>query len=205
MPVPLAFLLTQFGSFFLLLALALLVAVWLARTPGAGRRAAVVWLGALLLCVGTVALLKIYFIACPLRPLALRSPSGHAGFSCFVYGGVALCLARDETLWRRLLLPLLACAWIAAIAWSRVILHAHSVNETLLGLAIGAFALLVFASASGLRPRRRFPFFRCAAFAAALAVPLLLLHIGFSFEHWLDQLARMLRRTAPICATARTA
>ena len=49
MPVPLAFLLTQFGSFFLLLALALLVAVLLERTPGAGRRSALLWLGALLL------------------------------------------------------------------------------------------------------------------------------------------------------------
>src|SRR3546814_9391474 len=60
---------------------------------------------------------------------SLRSPSGHAGFSLFVYGAITICAARDHARWRPLALPLLGCVWIVAIAWSRYALHAHSIRS----------------------------------------------------------------------------
>src|SRR3546814_8313549 len=74
---------------------------------------------------------------------SLRSPSGHAGFSLFVYGAITICAARDHARWRPLALPLLGCVWIVAIAWSRYALHAHSIAEIIFGMLIGALALLL--------------------------------------------------------------
>lgn len=191
---------TQFGHSFVLITLAALLAVWLAHISG--RRAMLAWLAGLLLCTASIALLKIYFMACPLRELGLRSPSGHSGFSLYVYGGICLCLMRDPLLWRRITLPLLGLAWIAAIAFSRVALRAHSAGETWLGLALGAVALTAFAIGSGPLPQQRFPFFISAAFAAAIAAPLLLLPLGFTFEPWLRHLARTVHAIVPLCARA---
>lgn len=192
---------TQFGHSFVLLALGGALALWLAHS--AGRRAALAWLAALLACVSTIAALKVYFMACPSATLDLRSPSGHAGFSMFVYGGITLCLARDETPWRRRWLPPLGLAWIAAIAWSRYALRAHSGTETLLGLGVGALALGAFVVAAGAQPRYRFPFLAASALAAALAVPLTLLNARFTFEPWLQALAQWGHAWLPFCAVGR--
>src|SRR3546814_4222278 len=86
------------------------------------------------LCFGVIAGLKIYFHGCPRPAFGLRSPSGHAGFSLFVYGAITICAARDHARWRPLALPLLGCVWIVAIAWSRYALHAHSIAEIIFGI-----------------------------------------------------------------------
>src|SRR3546814_2233648 len=133
--------LSTFGNTSILLWLSALLAAWLARE--AGVRATLVWICVLALCVGVIAGLKIYFHGCPRPAFGLRSPSGHAGFSLFVYGAITICAARDHARWRPLALPLLGCVWIVAIAWSRYALHAHSIAEIIFGLLIGALALLL--------------------------------------------------------------
>jgi membrane-associated phospholipid phosphatase len=55
-------------------------------------RAALWWAAAAALCIGSTALLKIYFYSCP--PFAeVRSPSGHTSLSTLVYGGIAVIIA----------------------------------------------------------------------------------------------------------------
>jgi membrane-associated phospholipid phosphatase len=139
--------LTDFGDAALLLPLAVAIALWLlARRP---LTAAIGWLAALGLCMGGTALLKIYFLACPLGDFA--SPSGHVSFSVLVYGGLAVILGAAASTTRRSLViaAVIAAATglIIAIALSRLILGAHSPAEAAGGLAIGAGSLILFARA----------------------------------------------------------
>jgi hypothetical protein len=189
--------LTEFGNSAVLLLLALIVALWLARH--AGRRTVVAWLAGLVVCVGTIAALKLYFLGCPVKPLGLRSPSGHAGFSTFVYGGVTLCVAQDPLPWRRRLLALGGCSWIALIAWSRYALHAHSPIEIWFGLAIGCASLLLFVRGAGPLPHDRFPFATAVLLVGSCTLAFYLLDWRPSFEHWLHFLGRHYIRDAGLC------
>src|SRR4051794_34577242 len=133
---------TNFGDLAVLLPVAGIIPLWLVavRLP----RVALRWAVALALCLGGIAALKIFFYACP--PLAeLRSPSGHTGLSTLVYGALLLILAAEGAGWRRVLILVAGAMFILAIALSRVLLHAHTPLEAVLGLAIGSFALPVFA------------------------------------------------------------
>src|SRR5580658_411809 len=135
--------LTDFGDAALLLPLSLAMALWLlARRP---LTAAIGWLAALGLCMGGTALLKIYFLACPLGDFA--SPSGHVSFSVLVYGGFAVILGAEASMTRRFLVIAAAAGLIIAIALSRLFLGAHSPAEAAGGLAIGAGSLIPFARA----------------------------------------------------------
>lgn len=190
--------LSCFGNAAILLALSVLFTAWLARE--AGVRATLAWGLSLALCVGVIAVLKIYFHGCPRPEFGLRSPSGHAGFSLFVYGAIGVCAARDEAGWRRLLVPPLACAWIAAIAWSRYALHAHSVSEIVFGLALGGAALWLFLRLAAPLPVGRFPFVAAIIFAALLTVLMYGTHSSLDFERWLGRLGRLWRPWLPLCS-----
>src|SRR3546814_18433877 len=85
--------LSTFGNTSILLLLSAPLAAWLARE--AGVRATLVWICVLALCVGVIAGLKIYFNGCPRPAFGLRGPSGHAGFSLFVFGALTFCAAHD--------------------------------------------------------------------------------------------------------------
>jgi membrane-associated phospholipid phosphatase len=133
---------TNFGDLAVLLPVAGIIPLWLVavRLP----RVALRWAVALALCLGGIAALKIFFYACP--PFAeLRSPSGHTGLSTLVYGALLLILAAEGAGWHRVLMLVAGAMFILAIALSRVLLHAHTPLEAVLGLAIGSFALAVFA------------------------------------------------------------
>jgi membrane-associated phospholipid phosphatase len=133
---------TNFGDLAVLLPIVGIIPLWLigVRFP----RAALWWAVAAALCIGSTALLKIYFYSCP--PFAeLRSPSGHTSLSTLVYGGIAVIIAAEGTRWHRLLSYAAGAALIAVIAISRVLLQAHSPLETGFGLVIGSIALAVFA------------------------------------------------------------
>jgi membrane-associated phospholipid phosphatase len=94
--------------------------------------------------MGGIAILKIYFYACP--PLAdLRSPSGHTALSFLVYGALSLVVAVESRGWRRYLTLVLGGGFIAAIAVSRIVVRAHSMIEVIAGSAIGLVALAIFA------------------------------------------------------------
>lgn len=188
---------TEFGNFTVLLLLGALIAIWFLLQ--AGRRAALAWTVALLACAATLAALKLYFLACPLTPFGLRSPSGHAGFSAMVYGGVTLCVLQDPTPWRRWLLSLLGCLWIGLIAWSRYALRAHTPIEIFFGLAIGGGFLLLFGRCAGPLPHQRFPFVPAALIVVACTATLYFLAWRPSFEQWLYHLGRQLIRQNGLC------
>ena len=135
--------LTNFGDLAVLLPLTAIVTVWLVtvRQP----RVLAWWLAAVALCIGSTALLKIYFFVCP-PAAALHSPSGHTSFSTLVYGAVTLAIVTAVTGWKRVAVLVSGVAFIVAIGVSRVIVEAHSVAEVVVGSMIGVTALGLFAS-----------------------------------------------------------
>lgn len=133
---------TDFGDLAVLLPLVGVVTVWLLaiRQP----RAALWWLAAVALCMGSTAVLKIYFYVCP--PLTeLHNPSGHTSLSTLVYGTLTLAIAAIVTGWRRAAVIASGTAFIAAIAVSRVLIHFHSILEVVVGSVVGICALALFA------------------------------------------------------------
>jgi len=134
---------TNFGDIAVTLPIAAMILVWLLRSPES-RPLAGAWALAVVVCGGAIGLLKVYFSACSTS--IVDSPSGHVGMSTLVYGGLALMVAAH---WRRTGVPAAAAGVgiIAAIAVSRVMLGAHDTAEVLVGLAVGAAALGIFAKA----------------------------------------------------------
>ena len=133
---------TKLGNLAILVPLGAVMLVWqFALRP---KGAAGSWLAAALVCAGGIALLKILFYAC-LPYSELRSPSGHASLSTLVYGGFAAVIAADLKDGRRWWVLAAGAGLIAAIALSRIVVHAHSWLEVVLGLAIGASCLFAFA------------------------------------------------------------
>jgi membrane-associated phospholipid phosphatase len=132
---------TDLGDLAVLLPLALVISLWLLAI---GRpRLLVWWLAAVALCMGGTAVLKIYFYVC--LPLSdLQSPSGHTSFSTVIYGTLTLAVAAAVTGWRRSVIAIAGTAFIAGIGVSRLLVHAHSVPEVVVGSAIGLLALALF-------------------------------------------------------------
>lgn len=135
-------LLTDFGDSAVLLPLSAAMLLWLLAMRA--KIGAAWWFIAIALCTGGTALLKIYFIACPIG--ALHSPSGHASFSALVYGAMAIIVAAEQAArWQRIAALAAGAALVGGIAVSRLALGAHSLLEVVLGTAIGAVTLAVFA------------------------------------------------------------
>jgi membrane-associated phospholipid phosphatase len=91
--------------------------------------------------------LKLLFGSCVIRfgATGIVSPSGHVAMSTVVYGCFAVLLARRGGPGWRSVAPMTgAVALIGAILVSRVVLLAHSVPETEVGLAVGALFVLGF-------------------------------------------------------------
>jgi len=161
------------------------------------KGAAGAWLIAAILCAGGIALLKILLYAC-LPYSELRSPSGHASLSTLVYGGFAAVIATDLNGWRRWMVIGGGAALVAAIAVSRIVVHAHSWPEVLLGAAVGASCLFAFA----LRylPRRIEPVpLKTFAFSALVIWGLLYGH-PVNAEGMLHRLSNELGIRSLVCA-----
>jgi membrane-associated phospholipid phosphatase len=126
-----------------LLPLAIVVTVWLVaiRQP----RVLLWWFVALALCIGSTAVLKIYFFVCPPVP-NLHSPSGHTSLSTLLYGALMLAVATVVAGWKRAVVVASGTIFIVAIGVSRVVIHAHSLLEVAVGSGIGIGALALFAS-----------------------------------------------------------
>jgi membrane-associated phospholipid phosphatase len=135
--------LTDFGDSAVLLPLSALILLWLLATRPV---AAALWWAGALTCLGlSMGALKLFFFACPPAP-GITSPSGHTGFSLIVYGGLATILAaRRHALWLRLSIATAALALVIGIAVSRVELELHTKPEIVIGFAVGAVALAIFA------------------------------------------------------------
>ncbi|MDO8288462.1 MAG: phosphatase PAP2 family protein [Parvibaculum sp.] len=134
-------LLTKFGdqSFILPFALAVAAALWM----GEARREARTWLLAIGMTLGVVLLLKLVFVPCGhlLPGWGLRSPSGHAAAGFAAFGGYAVLEAKlNRPAWQKWAILSAGFAFAALIAFSRLIVHAHSAPEVVLGSLVGLIA-----------------------------------------------------------------
>ncbi|MGA8610122.1 MAG: phosphatase PAP2 family protein [Xanthobacteraceae bacterium] len=134
--------LTGFGNLAVLMPLATVMLLWLLLAHS--HRVALWWAFAVVFCAGLTAVLKVFFYGCPPAP-DLHSPSGHTSFSTLVYGAVTLATASQSRGVPRLIAIGVGAGFILAIAASRLLLHAHSAPEVVLGLAVGIVALALFA------------------------------------------------------------
>jgi membrane-associated phospholipid phosphatase len=145
---------TNFGDLDLLLPLSLVVAATLWRFET--RSAAISFVGALVLCLGTLAALKLTLLSCGAYwHLLIRSPSGHCGAATIVYGTIAVVLATHGPARLRPLWYGGAVLLIATIAASRIVLRMHSQAEVAVGLAIGCAGLALFTLRYRGRPHPR--------------------------------------------------
>lgn len=134
--------LTDFGDSAVLLPLSAVVLVWLLAARSVG--AAIWWVGVLIVFGTMIGGLKMLFFACP-PAVDVRSPSGHTGFSMFIYGSIAAIVAAEcRSSWARAAIMAGTIALVVGIAFSRVTLHMHSSRETVIGFLIGAVAVGVF-------------------------------------------------------------
>ncbi|HLI19554.1 MAG TPA: hypothetical protein VKV32_00440 [Stellaceae bacterium] len=62
-----------------------------------------------------------------------------------VYGAITLAVAAGFSCWRRSAVIAVGAAFIAGIGVSRLIVHAHSIPEVLVGSLVGIAALALFA------------------------------------------------------------
>ncbi len=133
-------------------------------------RPALLWGGSIVACAATIGVLKLILTAAaPHHSLTgFSSPSGHAGMSAIVYGGFVLLIGPSlRPVWR-VVAQLGALILIIAIAVSRLVLHEHSIAETMVGLAVGLAALGVLRAGLRRMPAERLP--GVVLCAAALAV-----------------------------------
>lgn len=127
--------------------------------------------GAWVLCVvavlGTIAVLKYVFYACSnvLGSSGISSPSGHTAAAAMIMGGATVMLLRERVPgWVLAALPV-ALAVVFAI--SRIVVHAHTVPEVIVGGIIGLIGTACLYGVAGPRPAgRRWP----AVLAAALVL-----------------------------------
>lgn len=192
---------TDFGDSALLLPLSLALCgyLWL----GGWRRPALALAGSLAACLVLTVAVKIGFYACghEVSGLSIRSPSGHTAFSTTVYGCGALLLGAGRSRAVRIALALAAAALVAVIAASRILLHAHSSAEVVVGLAIGLGCVAIFqlrtTAAPEIAPRWRL----LVATFAMLAVLTHGRHLNA--EEIIKHIALELRSAADVCEVSR--
>jgi membrane-associated phospholipid phosphatase len=111
-------------------------------------RAARWWIFAIGVALGAALIAKLGFIPCGrmVAWLHITSPSGHTASATAAYGGLAMLYAQSNgSPHRRAVAVLAACAIALAIGATRIILGAHTVEESILGAAIGLAAPLFLA------------------------------------------------------------
>ncbi|MHB8405687.1 MAG: phosphatase PAP2 family protein [Gammaproteobacteria bacterium] len=171
--------LTALGDSAVLLPCALLIAVWLLALP-ATRRSGWLWLLVVLLDAGVVAVSKILYMGWGLHPPGLDfiGLSGHSALAFLVWPVVGMLVVSGARTRLRILLVTLGALLALAVTVSRVLLHAHTPSEALLGGLWGALlaALFFWATrrARHLTGARRW-------IALSLIVPLLLVTYGQTF------------------------
>lgn len=110
-----------------------------------------------LLCLAAIVVAKLILMVA-WRGGSLRSPSGHAAISAYLYGSVAAMVVASGRAWFSRVLAAALGLLVLAISISRFTIGGHSRSETLVGLAIGSLCVWIFS--------RRFTRFKRPAFAA---------------------------------------
>lgn len=141
-----AALISGLGDAALLLPAAAALLLYLLRARS--WRAAAAWVAALTLCACLTVVAKMMFHACgaQLPVLGIQSPSGHTSLSVTFYGCGAFMLSAYHPWSRRLAVLLAGAGLVLAIAASRVVLRAHTVDEVVAGLAIGLLCIGLYAT-----------------------------------------------------------
>jgi membrane-associated phospholipid phosphatase len=183
------------AAFLVPASIVLLAYLLLRRSP----RTALAWLSALALCAGLTVFAKIAFYACgdQLTSLVVRSPSGHTSFGTTFYGCGAIIFSAHRNRLVRLALLMGSGAIVLGIAASRVLLHAHTPQEVLIGLLIGLFCLAWFTFRYLHDHLPRLPLLPAALVVLALVAASYGHHL--SIEGRIAQLARELPLLSDVC------
>ncbi|WP_322104642.1 phosphatase PAP2 family protein [Paraburkholderia sp. J41] len=136
---------TNLGGAGLTLPLALAIALWLAA--GYSWRMAASWVFVLGVAIGLVTLTKIAFLGwgVGVRELDFTGFSGHAMTSTAVYPVAFFLMLQGTPNFVRLTGMLTGLGIGVAVAFSRVVLDAHSPSEAVTGCIVGALTAMVFA------------------------------------------------------------
>lgn len=129
---------TNFGDLAVLLPIILIAAIGL--LVKAGTRYAMIWLLATGGCAAVIAVLKA--ILCCGWPSTLTSPSGHSAISTVVYGGLGFLVSAQRSHWQRTIVTSFAILAVGMIAYSRVVVLAHTPAEVVAGVIVGSLFLL---------------------------------------------------------------
>lgn len=109
-------------------------------------RAAFLFTRSLILCLVALVLIKLVFISCgKYWDLGITSPSGHTGLSVMIYGSLATVLMKQVPVEWKVIVAYLAITVVGFIAYSRIVLGAHSWGEVLVGGSMALIALMTFA------------------------------------------------------------
>jgi membrane-associated phospholipid phosphatase len=161
---------TDFGDTAVTVPLAILMLCFLVIAKE--WRLALAWALAILGCAGVIGGLKLILDACgsSIATSGLGSPSGHTAMSAAVYGGFAAVVGVNLAPPARAALVVGAVALIVAIPLSRVVLHAHTSIEVVVGLAVGlpAAAIIILATLAIRREQLPIPWLAAAAFGLVL-------------------------------------
>lgn len=176
---------SQFGASLLLGPMCIALALWQRFTGN--RHDARLWPMCIILVVLTTAALKVYFSACSIHLFNVHSISGHAAFSAIAYGGISVVTFASSRRYWAIAGRIVVAAWVLMIGASRVVVGAHTTAEVIVGLAIGAAGVALFAG----RYQSREPRPAVALILAAAAVAVVVADVPvqrFSVEpylHWL--------------------
>lgn len=109
-------------------------------------RAAFLFTRSFILCLVTLLMLKLIFISCgKFWDLGIRSPSGHTGLSVMVYGSLATVLFKQVPLEGKVIVAYLGIAIVGLVAYSRIVVGAHSWGEVWVGGIAALLVLMTFA------------------------------------------------------------
>ena len=133
--------LTQAGDSALMLPLIIWIALWLLLQPIA-RRPGARWLIAVAAAAGLTCLTKLAFMGWGVGIAALdfTGLSGHGTLALLVWPSLGVLLAQRAGRWVRAMAYLPGLLLGLAVALSRVVLHAHSTAEAVLGALAGIAA-----------------------------------------------------------------
>ena len=188
---------TDFGDSAVTLPLAAVAMVFLLISGW--RRAALALLVSVAVAALGIGFAKLALESCgrPLIGTSLVNPSGHMAVSVTVYGALGLILARRLPGWGAIGTWIVATAFLAMIAVSRLVLHAHTPAEVAAGTLVGLLSGLLFSKLLGQDAR---PILHPAWFALGAAAVVFAMHgTRWPIEHLVKAIVLLIRRSIPAC------
>lgn len=202
---PFAVAVTNFGESTVVLSTAIAVSGWFWLSQQ--RQLAVLWLFSIGGCAVTMILLKLSFLTCGHLVLegTVHTPSGHSSMAAFFYGAAALTVGRlsPPAAKHQKLMMAVAFLFALAIGLSRIVIHAHSPQEVVVGLLIGFLWLAGFAFVlRRVQPSVEMPptsviFLLAAIYGGLLTITMIGRHV--SVEGYLWHVSKVLQIRWDVC------